>query len=79
MKLDENGEGLCSVPMWQGGCPAGFCGKVAYGKPPPCRMFRNGHTGELFRADGRYSGHVPGLACPAHGGPPCPITGEKDD
>lgn len=74
MELDENGEGLCSVPMWQGGCPAGFCDEVAYGKPTK---------------DGKrwYAGYVPGLACPTHGGPrhrlhkgdPCVYCGVAHD
>lgn len=68
-KLDESGEGLCSVPMWMGGCPAGFCDKPAFGERPQCREFRDPYTGELFRQDGRYNGFVPGLACPSHGGP----------
>lgn len=57
-KLDENGEGKCSVPMWRMGMPAGFCNKTAYGKP-----VKNSH----------YTGYVPGLACPGHGGPKKPI------
>lgn len=53
-KLDKNGEGKCSVPMWCNGMPAGFCDNTAYGEPLP-----NNH----------YTGYVPGLACPGHGGP----------
>jgi hypothetical protein len=64
-----NGVGKCSVPMWMGGCPAGFCDKPAYGKPPECKMFYNYAAGERQRLDGRYNGYVPGLACPSHGGP----------
>lgn len=67
--LGPDGSGKCSVPMWVNGVPAGFCDKTAYGKPLPCRTFRDGWTGEVKRMDGRYNGHVPGLACPAHGGP----------
>ena len=55
-ELDSNGEGKCSVPMWAGGCPAGFCDCPAYGEPTP--------EGRLI-----YDGYVPFLACPAHGGP----------
>lgn len=66
--LDESGKGKCSVPMWVSGCPAGFCDRDAYGKRPPSDMYRNS-TGQLRRWDGRYSGYVPGLACPQHGGP----------
>lgn len=51
-----NGVGKCSVPMWRFGLPAGFCDEPAYGKPTK---------------EGRqlYSGYVPYLACPGHGGP----------
>ncbi len=69
IELDSNGEGPCSVPMWVMGMPAGFCGEKAYGERPVCRMWRNAYTGEMMREDGRYSGYVPGLACPMHGGP----------
>jgi hypothetical protein len=55
--------------MWMGGCPAGLCGEPAYGERPVCREWRNAWTGEMIREDGRYSGYVPGLACPIHGGP----------
>lgn len=71
-KLNDQGVGKCSVPMWQGGCPAGFCDKDAFGERPPSKQFRDANTGELFRADLRYNGYVPGLACPIHGGPNAP-------
>lgn len=64
-----NGVGKCSVPMWMGGCPSGFCDEPAYGRPVPSKMYRNGWTGEMMRMDSRYNGYVPGLACVAHGGP----------
>ena len=67
-----NGVGKCSVPMWSGGCPDGFCDKPAYGDYIPGQMFRDAWTGETRRMDGKYSGFVPGLACPAHGGPEKP-------
>lgn len=54
--LNELGIGKCSVPMWCGGVPAGFCDDNAYGEPDPERR----HI---------YSGYVPFLACPGHGGP----------
>ncbi len=61
--LDENGVGRCSVPMWSGGVPAGFCDKPATGM----------HIDEM-----KYGGYVPALACPAHGGP-TPIEDSDDE
>lgn len=66
--LDEYGEGKCSVPMWSGGCPAGFCDKPAYGTRPP-GVVRRRWDGFEYRDDGLYPGYVPALACPDHGGP----------
>ena len=66
-----DGVGACSVPMWCGGCPAGFCDEPAYGVRPKGEMYR-ATGGEMVRADGKYSGYVPALACPAHGGPKGP-------
>ena len=54
-----NGVGKCSVPMWQGGCPAGFCDAPAFGKQTK------------YGREYVYDGYVPGLACHAHGGPKC--------
>ena len=68
-KLDENGVGKCSVPMWMRGLPAGFCGEPAYGERPPCKEFWSHVQQRSVRTDGKYSGYVPYLACPAHGGP----------
>lgn len=70
--LNERGEGKCSVPMWCNGMPAGFCDKPAYGEPTKCRMIWNAYQNEYQRADNRYSGYVPALACPGHGGPQKP-------
>ncbi|SDF84176.1 hypothetical protein SAMN05660686_02499 [Thalassobaculum litoreum DSM 18839] len=66
-----DGVGKCSVPMWQFGMEC-FCDKPAFGERPEVPMFRDGYTGRMFRSDFKYDGYVPGLACPAHGGPPCP-------
>ena len=49
-----DGVGKCSVPVWSMGAPAGFCDAPAYGER---------------QANSRYTGYVPGLACPNHGGP----------
>ena len=68
--LGDDGTGKCSVPMWAGGAPAGFCDRTAYGDPiPATNRILNIHTGLMQRIDGRYDGFVPGLACPGHGGP----------
>ena len=69
-----DGVGKCSVPMWSGGMPGGFCDEPAYGKPPPTKYFYAAYGGERMRADGRYSGYVPALACRPHGGPDAPPT-----
>lgn len=62
--------GKCSVPMWLHGSPHGTCGERAFGYRPESRKWFNVCAGRLMREDGRYDGYVPGLACPAHGGPP---------
>ena len=67
-KLNENGIGKCSVPMWSDGCPAGFCDNDAYGERPKGKTIRR-WDGYEYREDGLYAGYVPGLACPIHGGP----------
>lgn len=51
-----DGVGKCSVPMWMGGYPAGFCDEPAYGEPT-----KEGRE--------QYSGYAPFLARPGHGGP----------
>lgn len=68
-ELNEQGIGKCSVPMWGGGCPDGFCDKEAYGRREPTTYRRNYASGQMDAVDGRYSGYVPALACPMHGGP----------
>lgn len=63
-----NGVGKCSVPMWMGGCPAGFCDEPAYGVYIEGPRYAQGpKRGE--RLDNKYNGFVSGLACPRHGGP----------
>jgi hypothetical protein len=77
-KLNADGVGSCSVPMWSGdGGEAGFCNKVAFGSRP------DGETvvrwdGYVYRSDNRYAGYVPGLACPGHGGPSKPETRKEE-
>jgi hypothetical protein len=65
--------------MWIGGMPAGVCGKDSYGERPECPIFRDAYTGEMRRTDGKYNGYVPGLACPAHGGPSLKDVSHKGD
>lgn len=79
LELDENGKGFCSVPMWSGGLPAGFCDKEAYGEQLPCPTYRDIWTGEICRTDGKRAGYIPGLACPMHGGPEQPTTTDKGE
>lgn len=76
-ELDAEGRGSCSVPMWMNGMPAGFCDKTAYGERPQCQEWRAA-TGEVFRYDHKYSGYVPALACPAHGGPATRVFKDGD-
>lgn len=67
-----NHSGKCSVPMYRGGFPDGFCDKPAFGDyiDTKERYPRGPHRGE--RMDNKFDGYVPGLACQGHGGPPCP-------
>ena len=76
-ELDEHGIGKCSVPMWMGGLPAGFCDQPAYGERPSCETLKRA-DGTLMRLDGRYEGYIPGLACPHHGGPTTRVFRDGD-
>jgi hypothetical protein len=67
-ELNECGEGKCSVPMFAGGGPAGFCDKPAFGTRPNAPITTR-WDGFSYRDDGLYAGYVPGLACRMHGGP----------
>lgn len=62
-ELDEQGKGLCSVPMWCQGVPAGFCDNEAYGNRVNKRV---------------YDGYVMYLACPGHGGPKIRVCMDGD-
>ncbi len=85
MRLSEhhkclvNGTGKCSVPMYYGGGSECFCDKPTYGFRLPGKEFRNGWTGELHRFDGKFNGHVPGLACTSHGGPTLRQVAHQED
>ena len=72
-----DGKGKCSVPMWMAGCPSGFCDEDAFGEYIDGHRYRDAYSGEVKRLDGKYSGYVPGLACPHHGGPTCITTNNK--
>ena len=79
LTLDAEGRGKCSVPMWGGsGGPAGFCDAPAFGEPPPSLMVWSSAQQMTVRADGRYPGYVPGLACPGHGGPDTRVFRDGD-
>jgi hypothetical protein len=59
-KLNEKGEGKCSVPMWIMGMPAGFCDNTAYSEETEEHK-------KWMEMRGEFQ-YVPALACPAHGG-----------
>ena len=75
--MDEEGRGLCSVPMWRMGLPFGFCDEEAYGERPPGRTHVR-WDGYEYRDDGLYAGYVPALACPGHGGPKSRVFKDGD-
>jgi len=56
--------GKCRVPMWMGGCPAGFCGEPANGPQLPFEVLYQQRNWQ--RGDAPYC-HGP--CCPKHGGP----------
>lgn len=63
-----NGVGKCSVPMWMGGLPAGFCDEPAYG-PQEEDQTRYGKWYDNWQPRKWFPGYCSGLACYAHGGP----------
>ena len=73
-----NGIGKCSVPMWSGGAPAGFCDSPAYGQEIREPLYRNAYTGEERTITGRMPSYAPGLACPGHGGPSLIVQRDGD-
>ncbi|CFQ95883.1 hypothetical protein [Yersinia frederiksenii] len=70
-ELNAEGVGKCSVPMWSGGGPAGFCDEPAYGNPLPREYVTNSFVQRRYLTPG-YDGYVPAMACPCHGGPKKP-------
>ena len=76
--LNADGVGKCSVPMWCGGGPSGFCDCPAYGNRLPTRYLKNYASGYEYAEDGGYAGYVPALACPSHGGPKSRVFKDGD-
>lgn len=68
-----DGVGKCSVPMWSGGVPAGFCDAVAYGPQLPGQQ-RYGNWDHSYGSMRWVDGYCSGLACYAHGGPSGRVT-----
>jgi len=62
-----NGVGKCSVPMWRGGLPSGFCSQDAYSMKRTDGEYAMVNGSRRY-FDGRYDGYVPALACHGHGG-----------
>lgn len=55
----------CRVPMWMGGCPAGFCDEPAFGHQLPSEiLYRERSFGPNNRVPYCF-----GHCCPGHGGP----------
>lgn len=68
-------DGKCSVPMWQGGLPGGFCDRPAYGeqyaegnKHAPHWWSRRDRNGYLIDPHNRKP-YASSLCCDHHGGP----------
>lgn len=55
-EIVAGGVGRCGVPMWQGGCPSGFCDREAYGQYNLLTEWRN-------------TPYSAGWRCDHHGGP----------
>ena len=62
-----NGKGRCSVPMWMGGLPSGFCDRPAYGRQPLPEIVRPSYRYRM--PDPSAPPYAPGLACESHHGP----------
>ena len=57
--------GKCSVPMWMGGTPHGFCDREAYGE-----QYTGRHTPPQYMGCyGRPKPFATGYCCDWHGGP----------
>lgn len=66
-------EGKCSVLMWDGGGPSGFCDRPAYGEQYD---FDSGYADPSWLRPGQWSGgggrqrpYAPAFCCDGHGGP----------
>ena len=68
-------EGKCSVPMWMGGLPSGFCDRPAFGEQyAKNSRYAPPHWGPWERKGflmpgGRSAPYAPGYCCDRHGGP----------
>ena len=68
-------EGKCSVPMWSGGAPSGFCDEPAFGEQyEPDTKYAPGHWSRRDRYGTWLNPYaIPpmatGLCCKRHGGP----------
>jgi hypothetical protein len=65
-KRTTNGVGRCSVPMWMGGLPAGFCDCEAFGRQTPEYLAQFKY---MTWPNAPRPAYASGLACPIHGGP----------
>lgn len=59
-----DGVGKCSVPMWVGNAPYGFCDELAYGEQEKAQKRYGYEQGGKW-----YQSYAPRLACYKHGGP----------
>jgi len=66
-ELNSDGFGACSVPMWQGGLPGGFCDERAFGKQT--QEYLDSFPSWNYKY--RMPVYAPSLACVSHGGPEC--------
>jgi hypothetical protein len=69
-------EGKCSVPMWMGGAPSGFCDEPAYGEQysegtrhAPPHWSQRDRNGYYFTPHPITPPFAMGLCCSRHGGP----------
>jgi len=74
-EVNADGVGKCGVPMWSGGCPAGFCDEPAYGE----QEREQERYGQWMHHPYRWApGYSSGLACFNHGGPASRVFRDGD-